>query len=514
MRRDHEPTTGGADDDTFDGVRIEPIEPIAVIEPGQFTGGNASPAPDWTKRISTRGKLARALIATLAVLVALVLVLPRASFTLPPGIARLLTPVPTQTPQPGRFTAGQLEQVMVPPVPGATSNGLAPSPTDPSTAYMCMSPVSSDPNSGIASGEISLWLTHDAGTSWRRAALPRITGTNCDVTPAPDGSHRVTLSVTDYALDQNAQACAHSSYFLSDDEGATWRSLEHTTLAPAVSTNGSCVLWATARHLFMNTYIYNNGNQGHSILERSDDDGQTWVRADHGLENVNTAWYEQPLDAGGDILGTLVGQFSGGALLSSDLWTTQDAGAHWERIGSVGAGPVSYLVSETDVRNGTQACHCMFGIAYAGFPFAYGQRVFLSRDNIHWTQLPPIPVKGTSAKISGVYNVLDITADGKLLALGADPSTGAAATPDQNGQVNGPPPSLWAWDTSAGQWELAHTHIPCDDLQACFIYSNGVSDAIGANGKAFYTYLWLTIEVGREGGQGAQTYYRLYIPSI
>jgi hypothetical protein len=91
------------------------------------------------------------------------------------------------------------------------------------TAYACTLAVSADPTSSYSARPLTVWSTHDAGVRWAPASLPTITGTSCDVTPARDRSHRVTLSVTDDALDQNAQACAHSQYFLSEDDGATWR---------------------------------------------------------------------------------------------------------------------------------------------------------------------------------------------------------------------------------------------------------------------------------------------------
>ncbi len=143
MREGKEPDVHSPDDgdDSFDDVRVEPIAPIAPGERAQRGANQSAPTPDWTKRLSTRGKLARALIAALAVIVAVIVVLPRTNFTLPPQITRLLTPAPTQTPTPGRFTTGAFEQVPLPDDPTATTSAVIPSPHDPSTAYTCMFPV-------------------------------------------------------------------------------------------------------------------------------------------------------------------------------------------------------------------------------------------------------------------------------------------------------------------------------------------------------------------------------------
>ena len=210
-------------------------------------------------------------------LVALLVLLPRSSFTLPPAIARLLTPAPTATPQPGHFTAGQWVQVAGPPVQTAEYYDLLASPVDPLTAYTCTIPVPSDPSSPYSARPVTVWVTHDGGVRWTQAALPPIMGTACEVSPARDGSHRVTLSVTDDVLDQHAQACAHSQYFLSEDDGATWRRLQHPSIAPPISQSGVCTLSAAGHHLYVSASVYND-NQGRSFLERSDDGGLSWAR--------------------------------------------------------------------------------------------------------------------------------------------------------------------------------------------------------------------------------------------
>jgi len=67
MRGEREPVTGVPDeaDDALDGVRVEPIAPD---EQKESSAHQSVSALSWTKRLSTRGKLARALIAMLAVI--------------------------------------------------------------------------------------------------------------------------------------------------------------------------------------------------------------------------------------------------------------------------------------------------------------------------------------------------------------------------------------------------------------------------------------------------------------
>jgi len=505
---------GDAADESVDGGRIEAMASSPSSEPEQSERSSAEgpvAAPDWTKRLSTRGKLARALIVALAVLVALVTLLPRSTFTLPPGIARLLTPAPTQTPLPGAFTTGPWEQISGPPVPAGTYYELAASPVDPLTAYTCALAVSSDATSLYSAHQAPVWITHDAGVSWAQASLPPITDTCSAVSPARDGSHRVTVSVDTPALDQNAQPCAHSQYFLSDDDGATWRRIQHTAIAPGTSGGGGCALWPTSHHLFM--YTQSTNDEGHPLLERSDDDGRTWARADRGLAEQNAPWYPQFLDASGDTLGALVGS-------EADLWITRTAGVTWQRIGPIARettalGTVVDLLSEVGPAGGPQRCRCAFAVAYAGsLVNRVGRLVFMSRDYAHWSLLPPLPAPGTSATHSGVYQVLGATADGRLLALGAEPSAGAVATPDRSGIATGPPPRLWAWDTRHSRWELAETRVPCPDLQSCQFYPTGASLVAGADGKTRGTTFWLIRGEGAGQSQPATfTFYRLFIPA-
>jgi photosystem II stability/assembly factor-like uncharacterized protein len=167
--------------------------------------------------------------------------------------------------------------------------------------------ASADATGGVTSPGVALWLTHDAGQTWREATLPPLTGINCMVSAARDGSQRVTVSVDDPGQDQNAPACAHSQYVLSEDDGATWRRIQHTSITLPASTLGFCRLWTAGRRLFMDTDVFSTSDQGPSYLERSDDGGLTWARADQGLAESKGNWYAQPLDTSGATLGALVG---------------------------------------------------------------------------------------------------------------------------------------------------------------------------------------------------------------
>jgi hypothetical protein len=425
---------------------------------------------------------------------------------------------PTRTPPPGKFTTGAFESIPLPAVPGANIGWVRPSPRDPATAYVCTAPQ------GDPYGPISLWVTHNAGQAWSRAPLPDVTGSYCDVEPAWDGSHRVAITTSTDVLDQNAQACAHSRFFLSDDDGATWRSIAHTNLAPPVSRGGDCTVLVTAKHLFLQTFADNANYSGEelAILERSDDDGRTWQRADHGLEALQLSGLPQapwffalPLDATGEALVTRDTTTNGGVITQGDFWITHDAGAHWQRV-TVDKLPDSPFVVQSNMAMMTEpasadalrACQCVFLVYPYNF---FNQRLYSSRDLAHWTPLPPLPVQGASAERSGVYATLGMTGDGRLLALGPDPDAGLPSLSDFNGLFAKVPPALWLWDTHTGRWEVARTRLPCVNPANCYALSYdliGVSIDVGATGQPPGTWFWISA-----GGSGSGHYWRVFIPA-
>jgi hypothetical protein len=509
-----------APDESLDAVRIEAISPAPSAShqpdrsaPDRSTAEWPAIAPDWTKRLSTRSKVARALVIALVMIAVLAVLLPNPIFTLPPGVARHSTLAPAQTPQPGKFSTGEWEQVAGPPVQTAYFYDLVPSPSAQDTAYACLFLESLDAGQVIIRSDITeLWVTRDAGYTWRQALLPTIRGSSCTVSPALDGSHRVTLSVEGPALDQSTRPCANSQYLLSEDDGATWRPIQHASILPVSTDGGACQLWSTARRLFMWSHSYSGS--GNDRLERSDDDGRTWMRADAGLAGLNAFWYPQVLDASGDTLGALVGA-------RPDLWVTRNAGTSWQRIGLIvrdrGGGQVvvSDLVTEASFGRAPGICRCVFAVSSPGLLGASaGRQVFLSRDYTHWSPLPPIPVAGASATRSGVFQVLGPTAGGRLLALGAEPDAGLLSIPDRVGIVTGPPPRLWAWNTHTGRWELAVTPMPCEDLQTCNMYPNGASAVVQADGALLGTMVWLTVVKGAGESQPATgATFRLFVPT-
>jgi hypothetical protein len=510
MRGENEPAAGNLSDADGGSVEDASVEPILPPVRSASRPRASAPVPGWTKRLSVRGKLARALIIALAVLVALAVPLLRGAAPLPPQLTQLLTPTP------GQFTTAAFESVPLPVVPGAELSALRSSPRDPATAYVC-----TYPQHASFGGASPLWVTHTAGQTWSRAPLPAGSGTGCDVDPAWDGSNRVALSTYADAPDQTAQACAYYRFYLSDDDGASWRAIALPSLAPTVSQDGDCVMTVTARHLFLDIVVNRNENQLQSIVERSDDDGQTWQRADQGLETLQPSqfqqapWFALPLDGTGEALVMLVTNSNSENVKQADFWVTHDAGAHWQRVSSeplpgpaFPIGSTLLVMTEPALADASQACQCVILVNTFN---VFNQRPYSTRDLTHWTALPPLPVKGASAERSGVYATLGMTGDGRLLVIGPDPDAGVPSLSDVNGPFTKAPPALWAWDTQTGRWAVARTRLPCVNPANCYSLGYdliGVSIDAGAPGQPPGTWFWISA-----GGAWSGYYWRVFIPA-
>ena len=124
-------------------------------------------------------------------------------------------------------------------------------------------------------------------------------------------------------------------------------------------------------------------------------------------------------------------------------------------------------------------------------------------------------MKGTSVQRSGVYQTLGMTADGRLLALGADPQDGCScAAIQQRWAGERPPPALWAWNSRTGRWDVASTHVPCEDLQTCYIYSTGADGRHRGKRQGGWNLVLDQRNVNTDQNEPpTQVYYRVFIPA-
>jgi hypothetical protein len=163
-------------------------------------------------------------------------------------------------------------------------------------------------------------------------------------------------------------------------------------------------------------------------------------------------------------------------------------------------------MTEPALADASPACQCVILVNTFN---VFNQRAYSTRDLIHWTLAPPLPVKGAGARVSGVYATLGMTGDGRLLALGPDPDAGVPALIGGIGPFTNAPPALWMWDTQTGRWAVARTQLPCQNSANCYGLSYdliGVSIVSGAAGQPPGTWFWI-----RAGGSGH--YWRVFIPA-
>jgi len=165
-------------------------------------------------------------------------------------------------------------------------------------------------------------------------------------------------------------------------------------------------------------------------------------------------------------------------------------------------------MTEPALADASQACRCVILVNTFN---RFNQRAYSTRDLTHWTAVPPLPLKGAGAQVSGIYATLGMTGDGRLLALGPDPAEGVPAQIYPNGLFDKAPPTLWLWDTHTGRWNVARTRLPCQNPDNCYGHPYdifGVSVSAGAPGQPPGTWFWIGAF-----GAGTERDWRVFIPA-
>jgi hypothetical protein len=368
-----------------------------------------------------------------------------------PGQSPPATTIVAQPPL--QLTSSSYEQIALP-TPVSDTQDVVVSPVDPATLFACTAHLQLSGPGGSASPQaMTLWRSTDTGAHWTRSTLQLGSGTQCRISIAPDDPRRMTLQVTQ--SEQGTQPCAHDVFYRSGDSGVTWRPLPpHTSLAPPDAVSGWCDLHTTARHVYL-AYSYTPASQAPqvSLLERSDDDGTTWMRADRGLGDG--ALFFMPDVGPGDTLAMPVAHPSAQAgPTTTELWTSPDAGQTWRLASTLPEYPGTIMLAAAPrPRNAWPSPeHPFYALETEQIPSdLYRERVLQSRDSQHWSLLPPLPVSGVSDERRGILQVLAVLPDGRLAVWGTDPRLGLPAP----GAIHEPmsPFWLWLWDPVARQWQ-------------------------------------------------------------
>ncbi len=359
-----------------------------------------------------------------------------------PANTTIATTKNLQTPTPLQLTAFPWKSNALP-VPGSPLLSYAVSPVDSETVYACTGNGAS----------ITLWNTHDAGQRWSSIPLPPTSGTACSFSIAASQPQRIAFLVNNPS---NAQRpCDRDTLYLSTDSGSTWKHLLHTSIAPEGAKNGYCTITATAHHLYM-WYSYGGGQNTPqlSLLERTDNDGATWSRADTAF---GTGKLFFPPEVGKDEnLAISVRGADDASNTEASLWMSHNAGRSWQRMGPLPAtGILSYLL--TTPQQGASwptPTTPFYALVDEQIPSnLYALRAFESTDGRQWFAVPPLPTIHATQAHPGLLQSLSVTGDGHLLAFGVDPKVGVP-TPDNIGQKPMNTFWLWSWNSHAARWQV------------------------------------------------------------
>ncbi len=358
-------------------------------------------------------------------------------------------PVKKMTPPPVRVASSSWESLSLP-LSGTPLLFYTVSPTDPATMYACTSTPAA-PGTSASAVPILLWRTQDAGQHWSHLPLPSTLGTNCSLSIAPDQPQRIAYLVTNASDDQ--RPCDRDSLYLSPDGGATWRHIPHTSVAPPGASPSTCQVIVTSQQLYLwSSYGGGQDSPQASLLERTDDDGATWFRADTDF-GPGVLFFPPQLGEQ-DTLATVVRPATLSASESqSVLWMSHDAGRSWQQVGAIPAPAGIFLLTTPQLGSIWPAPAAPFyTLVQEQLPSnLYRLQVLQSVNGHHWNFLAPLPVPRASAAHPGLLQALAITNAGTLLAFGADPQTGV---PDPASAEPGPTPAfwLWIWDPHTGRW--------------------------------------------------------------
>lgn len=403
--------------------------------------------------------------------------------------AGAFTPTSTiQRSAPQRLSSSAWERISLPGV-ATDIKGIAVSPTDPNVMLAC------------TGRPLSLWRSTDAGATWTQYAPTLGAASYCSFSFAPDDSSLIALQAA--MPGQDSQACVRDTFYLSHDGGGAWQELPpHASIAPGGTAVGTCDLQVTRHHLFLHYYYEVTAQSPQlSLLERSDDDGATWTRADRGLGD--DALYFMPQVGPGETLALTVVRMpttlDPAAMKGAEFWTSADAGATWREVSTLPVGAGTALWSSWPQGDGASAgqewpspAHPFYALESEQIPSnLYRERALMRSDGKHWTLLPPLPVSGASVERPGILQALTVLPDGRLVVWGPGPQGSVPAAGAYPKEVEAF--WLWLWSPATQRWQAFPAPLPTPASESCGLCWG--AEAIASKDGAAYLYVeWLEFE--------------------
>ena len=393
------------------------------------------------------------------------------------------------------------------PIPAAGTQDFVVSPVNPALLFDCTADLKvAEPGGSASPQPTTFWRSTDTGAHWTRSPLQLGSGTQCLISIAPDDPSRMTLQVT--PLEQGTQPCANDAFYLSGDSGVTWQKLPpHTSLAPTSGVAGWCDLHVTAHHLFL-AFSYTPAPQM-SLLERSDDNGITWTRADAGL-GAYALFFMPEIGPGEALTMPVVHPSTSAGPTATGLWASPDAGQTWRLVSTLPEYPGPIMLT----------ARAQSGVAWptSERPFyaleeeqspsdLYRERVLQSGDGQHWSLLPPLPVSGVSDERRGILQALAVLPDGRLAVWGTDPKAGLPAP----NAIHEPRSAfwLWLWDPAAKQWQSIPLPLNATATEGCGLCW-AAATSVSADGVP---YLYLDYAFPGLTSQSRPGVFRMQLPT-
>lgn len=383
--------------------------------------------------------------------------------------------VTTPTLPPTQIASSRWEPISLP-IPGTKLLAYTVSPTDPETLYACTNAVGSSTNS-VSEGPITLWDTHDAGHHWFSISLPATSGIGCAISIALSQPQRIAFEVSNAS--DNQRPCDRDVVYLSTDSGTSWQRIPHPSIAPQGAANIFCSITVTGQHLYLwSTFGGGENSPQVSVLERTDNDGSTWSRAD---SDFGPGVFFFPPHIGDDgTLATIVRHADPTSEAGAVLWMSHDAGRSWQQRAALPTLIGNYLL--TSPRQNP-----FYALAHEQIPsHFYTLQAYQSPDGQQWSAIPPLPVPGTSGEHPGLLQALAATNDGHLLAFGVNPTTGL---PDSVVAKQQPMTAfwLWLWDPRTAHWQVLSVPLTHSADESCGLCWGGVL----SSGPEHTTYLYV-----------------------
>lgn len=362
---------------------------------------------------------------------------------------------------------------------------------DPNTLYLCTGSVA-------APGPITLWKKARSEGQWSRINLPGAVGTGCSFASTGTQVARIAVMITNTVEKQ--RACDQNMLFTSDDNGASWERVPHTSIAPIGKSVDFCQLVATEGHLY---WWYSYSLSWHdpqlSIVERSDDN-HTWARADSGLGQSVLFSAPQVTGDGKDLATIVTHRTSTSGSSRSVLWVSHNAGNSWQARAALPEQVGTFLL--TSMAQEPSQATPLYALAHEQLPsHLYQTQVYQSENGSEWVQLPALPVPGRSGERSGLLQVLTVASDGRLLAFGVDPQAGitkqAARQPVTSFR-------LWIWNPHLANWQVLSSPLHYTANEGCGICWSASFARSPSSGAYLYVHYW----------EDGNSLFRIHVPEV